>query len=211
MDWKQLLVEVGSILRDHWLKAAISLVFLTIGTWLGKRRARRNWERKQFLDRINFSLNMIHDGTLQIRTLVEKDCRDVFLNDVAVERVLKAAKLTTPHNPILPLDRGERWYLLNAVLNEISERLATGFIRRDMGLPVHTANYLICLTYEMAGELKTQKVRAMIVRKDLLTQLPNVPPRFERPHHSTRWETLQQLSRQYAVDSTNFLDVEICV
>lgn len=211
MDWKQLLWDLWVILREHWIKAAISFVFLIVGAWIGKRRARRAWERKRFLDRINFSLNLIHDNTLQIRTLVEKNCRDVFLNDIAVDRVLAAARRTTDANPILPLDRAERWYLLNAVLNEISERFATGFVRREMGLPVQSAQYLVCLTYEVAGELKTQKVRAMIVRKDLLLRLPTDPPRFERPHHSTRWATLHQLAEQYAIDSTHFLDVEICV
>ena len=211
MDWKQLLLDIWQILRDHWLKWVISFVLLFMGTWWGRRRASAEWERKRFLDRINFSLNMIHDGMLQIRTLVEKNCKEVFLNEVATERVLMAAKKTTPQNPILPLPADERWYLLNAVLNEVSERFASGFLKREMGLPVNAANYLICLTYEMSGELKTQKIRAMVIRKDLLTHLPEDAPKFERPHHSTRWATLKQLAELYAKDPSHFLDVEICI
>ncbi len=60
-----------------------------------------------------------------------------------------------------------------------------------MGVPVNAAVYLICITYENAGELKTRKIRAMIIRKTLLLNLPVEPPQFERPHHSTRYETLR--------------------
>lgn len=210
MDWQTLLWQTWDLLREHWLKALISLFALTVGTWWGRRRARAEWTQKRFLDRINFSLNSMHDGMLQIRTLSEKNCRDVFLNDIAVERVLAAASKTPADNPILPLPADERWFLLNAVLNEVSEQFAAGFMRRDMGLPVTTGQYLICLTYENAGDLKTRKIRAMVIRKELLLNLPIEPPRFERPHHSTRFKTLQQLAAAYTVDPSNFLDVEIC-
>ncbi|HEV7299913.1 MAG TPA: hypothetical protein VGN72_11160 [Tepidisphaeraceae bacterium] len=211
MDLPTLLSDLGQLLREHWPKAIVSLGALVIGTWWGKRRARAEWSRKRFLDRINFSLNLIHDGTLQIRTLAEMNCKQVFLNEVAVERILAAAAKTSADDAILPLPSDERWYMLNAVLNEISERYSAGFLKRDMGLPVRTANYLICLTYENAGDLKTRKIRAMIVRKDLLLNLPADPPRLERPHHAIRFNTLKQLAASYTADPSNFLDVEICL
>lgn len=211
MDWDTLRPELLALLKEHWLKAATSLLFLLVGTWWGRRRARREWAKKSFLDRLNFSLNTIHDGKLLIRTIAEMNCRDVFLNDVAVERVLEAAKQTTADNPILPLDKDERWYLLNAVLNELSERFAMGLMRRDAGLPVTLRNYLICLTHESAGDLRTRKVRAMIVSRATLTALPAEPPLFERPHHATRFKTLQQLAAAYAADPSNFLDIELAL
>ena len=211
MDWQTLLWHFWAVLREHWINSLISLAALFGGVWIGKRRARAEWSKRRFLDRINFSFNTFHDGTLQIRTLVEKNCRDVFLNDIAVERVLAAAKKTSAENPILPLASSERWYMLNAVLNEMSEQFAQGFLKRDMKLPVQSANYLICLTYENDGALMTRKIRAMIIRKELLLNLPSEPPKYERPHHSTRFRTLQQLAAAYAVDTSNFLDVEICI
>lgn len=211
MDWHPLLKETWHLLREHWLNWIISLILLALGTWWGKRRARAEWSQKRFLDRINFSLNMIHEGRLFIRTLIEEDSRDVFLNEVAVACVEAAAHRTTADNPILPLKEDERWFLLNAVLNEISERFAAGFIKREMGVPVNAAVYLICLTYENAGELKTRKIRAMIIRKTLLLNLPLEPPQFERPHHGTRYETLKRMAVAYASDPTVFLEVEICI
>jgi hypothetical protein len=119
MDWHAIIKEVWHLLREHWLNWLISLVLLAIGTWWGKRRARGEWSRKRFLDRINFSLNIIHEGKLSIRTLIEEDTREVFLNDMAVACVVAAAHKTTAETPILSLRADERWYLLNAVLNKI--------------------------------------------------------------------------------------------
>ena len=211
MDWRALAEQLWTILRDHWLKALVSLALLGIGTWWGRRRARREWERKRFLNRLNFSLNTLRDGKLEIRTLAEMNCRDVFLNDYAAERVQAAAERTTKANPMVPLEKDERWFILNSVLNEVSERFAEGFVRRDMGMPVTTHTYLISLTYENAGDLKTRKIRAMLMRKDVLLNLPAEPPAFERPHHAIRFETLHALAKAYRVDPTNFLEIDLSI
>lgn len=211
MGWNEIVTDGLNLLREHWAKILYSLAALLVGTWWGKRRARAEWSKKRFLDRLNFSLNSVRDGTLEIRTLGEMNCRDVFLNEVAAERVRAAALKTSADNAILPLAPEERWYMLNAVLNEISERFAPGFLKRDLNQPAQCGQYLICLTYENAGDLKTRKIRAMIVRKSLLLDLPADAPKFERPHHDIRFNTLRQLAAAHAADPSNFLDVEICI
>jgi hypothetical protein len=211
MDWHTLLLEIWHLLREHWLNWIISVILLAIGSWWGKRRARAEWSKKRFLDRINFSLNTLQDGKLSIRTLIEDDCHEVFLNDIAVGRIEAAARKTTSENAILPLAKDERWYLLNAVLNAVSERFAVGFLKRDMGLPVNATVYLVCLTYENAGELKTRKIRAMLIQKAVLLNLPETMPQFEQPHHRTRFDTLKRLAVAFGTDPTNFLEVEICI
>ena len=109
MDWQLLTQQSGDFVRDNWLKiawsAVWSVVILYLGTWWGRRRARSEWSSKQFLHRINFSLNQLRDNKLLIRTLAEMDCRDVFQNDVAVDRVLAAATRTDGRSAILPLAR----------------------------------------------------------------------------------------------------------
>jgi hypothetical protein len=168
-------------------------------------------KKGEFLDRLNISLNTLVGGKLLIRTLVEKSCRDVFLNKVAAVAISSASRKTTPADPLLPLPAGDYWYYLNSVLNEVAERFAEGAVKRDMGLPVTIERYLICLTSEAAGEIRTRKVRAMVVQKKLLTNLPAEPPKFERPTHSVRWESLKILSAIYAKSPEKFLDIEICV
>jgi hypothetical protein len=210
MDWHKILLDIWHLLRDHWTSWMVSLVLLALGTWWGRRRARKEWSTKRFLDRLNFSLNMLNEGKLVIRTLAEENCTDVFLNEIAVRRIEAATRQTTAENPILPLDKDERWYLLNAVLNKLSERFAAGFLKREMGLPVNSAVYLICLTYENAGDLRTRKIRAMIIRKTALQNMPS-DLKLEKPHHNTRYETLKCMAAGYGKDPTNFLEVEICL
>lgn len=209
MTLGELLGQLLDILKSHWHQILISIFSLFVGAWLGRRRAKREWARKEFFDRINFSLNSISDDTLRIRTLIEKNTSDVFLNKIATQRVLDAATHTNAESALLPLEKDDRWFILNAVLNELSEKFAEGFLRRDLGLPVRSAMYLVCLTFESAGDLKTRKIRVMIIRKDVLTALPTEPPKFERPHHKTRWQTLHQLAASYAAEPDHFLEVEL--
>lgn len=197
--------------EEHWIKFVTAGLFMAVGWYFGKRRAQSEWARKEFLDRINVSLTSIDNGLLKIRTIIEKSCQDVFLNSVAAETINAAARKTTEENPVLPLAEDDYWYFLNAVLNEIAEKFAEGQIRRDLGLPVEVGTYLICLTCERAGAVRTQKVRAMIIRKNLLTNLPKEMPRFESPTHSTRWETLQFLAKSYRTTPHQFLEVELCL
>ena len=210
------LEQVFAFLRDqiidHWVKFLTGLAVLAVGWFLGKRRARSEWKRKTFYDRLNVSLNIIEPGKpLRIRTLLEKSCQEVFLNKVAVETVIAAGQRTTARNPILPLPKDDYWYYLNAVLNELAERFAPGEVKRDLGVPVVTKKYLICLTSEVAGDLRTRKLRAMVIGKELLESLPAEPPEFERPWHHNRWDTLKVMAQAWRENPHEFLEMEISV
>jgi hypothetical protein len=198
-------------LREHGIKYLLTAAFGAVAWWLGNRRARAKWRRREFSDRLNVSLNILVDGKLLIRTLMEKSCGEVFLNSAAVDAMLAASRQTTAADPILPLPKEDYWYFLNAVLNEVSEKFAEGQIRRDLGLPITRGEYVLCLTYESAGQLKTRKVRAMVIRKDALLSLPTEPPKFNSEHHITRWETLHKMKAAYAATPERFIAVEICV
>lgn len=198
-------------LNEHWVKFLTAAAFMVVGWFLGKWRARRQWEKKEFMDRLNVSLNILQDGKLLIRTLIEKNAADIFLNDSAVSRLKKAALKTTSDDPIIPFEKDDYWYFLNAVLNEISEKFAFGHLQRDNGTPVKTVPYLICLTNECDGAMRTRKVRAMVIRKDRLTKLPNEKPKFESPNHERRWKTLQQLAASYVKSPYQFQEVELCI
>lgn len=211
MDTEQLFQFISDLIREHWPGAVFSLVCLSFGAWWGRRRAHKAWTKKEFLNRINISLNILQEGKLQIRTLLESDLETIFLNKVAVEKVTSAIPRTAEDNPMLPIEKEDAWYLLNAVLNEISERFALGNIKRDLGIASKTGNYLICLTYERAGAVRTRKVRAMVVQKERLLNLPQEMPKLESPLHSTRFETLQKMAECYQKEPWRFLEMEISV
>lgn len=211
MDFAQIIEVVTERLEENWIKIVSGMAFMAIGWFFGRRRAQKAWAKKEFLDRLNVSLTRISDDMLQIRTLLEKSSIDIFLNSVAVTKVIDAAGQTTSEDPILPLPKEDYWYYLNAILNEVAEHFAAGQIKRDLGLPVHCGRYLITLTNECDGAIRTRKVRAMVVQKELLENLPEEMPRLESPNHKTRWKTMQQLAKSWKQEPHRFVNVEICV
>lgn len=199
------------LFTDHWVKVLIGAGFLLLGWLFGWWRARRRWMRKEFFERVNFSLNSIVDGKLQIRTLLENTADRVFLNQVAVGQLLAAAAKTNSDNPLIPLEKNEAWFYLNSALNEISEKFADGFIRRDAGQAVQSHRMLICLTNEADGEIRTRKIRVMVIAEKTLRSLPDDLPDLERPSHKTRWKTLQDMKQKLESCPWLFMTVEVAV
>ena len=211
MSFDEIWIHVVATLREHAVKLVTGFVLMAVGWYIGKRRATAHWKKQEFFDRLNVSLNTLDGGTLKIRTLSEKRCEEVFLNSVAADTVQKLARQTTANDPVLPLPLNDSWFFLNAVLNDLSEQFATGLMKRDMGAPVTTAVYLVALTCEAAGDMRTRKIRAMVTKKSLLTNLPAEMPKLESGHHGTRWQTLQFLAAEYVRHPQRFLEVELCV
>ena len=208
---EQLLQTLLDYAKDHAVKLITGLVLMAVGWYFGHRRASADWKKQEFLDRLNLSLNTISNGTLKIRTLGEKRCEDVFLNSAAAEIVKKVARKTTGADPILPIPVEDNWFYLNSVLNDLSEQFAVGFLKDDMSGKVSTATYLIALTCESEGEMKTRKIRAMVIQKSQLLNLPEEMPILESPRHITRWKTLQFLAAEYARNPDRFKEIELAV
>ncbi|MEZ6032418.1 MAG: hypothetical protein R3C17_04955 [Planctomycetaceae bacterium] len=202
---------VRDLATQHGIKLITAAAFTIAGWLIGRWRASQSWKRREFFNRLNVSLNSLHNGKLMIRTVLEKTCEEILLNAVAVERLIKAAQSTTKDNPLVPIPQEDRWFYLNAVLNELSETFAEGLFRREAGQSHVAIRYLICLTNECDGDIRTRKVRAMVIRKESLLNLPAESPEFESPNHTIRWKTLQQMQKAYRADATNFIEAEIVV
>src|SRR5205814_889526 len=140
------------------------------------------------------SLNIFADGFLKIRTVMEKSLDEIFLNRVAIQKVGAAAKATAVDKPVMPIPKEDRWFLLNFVLNAVAEHFVTGHVRQDAGQPVTAVKYALFLTSERVGEERIRKVRAMLVRADLLAEFPYTDsmPKLENPWHADRIVTLRQ-------------------
>ncbi|MEZ6094273.1 MAG: hypothetical protein R3C03_08530 [Pirellulaceae bacterium] len=197
------------LFTEHWIKVLIGALFLVFGWVIGWWRARRKWLKKEFFDRVNFSLNSIVDGRLMIRTIMEKSADDVFLNSIAVQQLLAAATTTSKDNPLIQLPADDYWYFLNAALNEISEKFAVGFVMRDIGAPVRMRRFLICLTNESDGAIRTRKIRVMMVQQSVLESLPETMPQLESENHETRWNTLQIMAQRLKTNPSQFMAVEL--
>jgi hypothetical protein len=193
--------------------AVTSVISFVVGRYWGRYKAHREWERKEFLGRIIVSLNIFADDFLKIRTVMERSLEEVFLNQLAVEKVLAAARRCTPDNPILPIDKPDRWYLLNFVLNGVAEHFVTGQVKQDAGVPVTCVRYALFLTAERVGEERIRKVRAMLIRQEHLVNFPypDALPKLENPWHDDRIKTLRRAAELYAREPDNFLILEVCV
>jgi hypothetical protein len=99
----------------------------------------------------------------------------------------------------------------------VAERFSGGFMRYDAGQPLRSVKYLIFLTCELTcevvGEDRIRKVRAMMVRQDLLEQFPygEAMPKLEQAWHSDRILTLRRAAELYHKEPDNFLPIEIYV
>jgi hypothetical protein len=193
--------------------ATTSTVTFFAGRWWGHYKARRQWHAKEFLDRVIVSLNIFADGHLKIRTVLERSLDEVFLNKLAVQKVWAAARATTADQPVMPIAKQDRWFLLNFVLNAVAEHFVAGHIKRDAGLPVTVVRYALFLTCELVGDERIRKVRAMLIRQDLLENFPypDSLPGLENPWHEDRVKTLRAAAALYKKEPDNFLTLEVCV
>jgi hypothetical protein len=192
-------------------KILSAVALMVFGAMFGGWRARRSFYDRRFFDQLNVSMTYFEDNTLRIRTLYEKPVSEVFLNKAAVNAIVAAAQKTTPEDPLLPLKQDDYWTYLNSVLNNVAGHFSVGQMKKEMGLPVQSERYLLCLTREVAGDIRSHKVRVMVVRKSLLENLPEEAPHLEVEHHSNRWRTLQLMAKRWKSTPHCFLEMEISV
>ena len=214
-------LDAGEVTDDFTRRIIVTVLVAAVTSaatffftwWWARRRALKQWASKEFLDRIIVSINIFADGYLKIRTVLERSLDEVFLNRVAVQKVLAAAKATSVDKPVMPVPREDRWFLLNFVLNAVAEHFVAGHIKQDAGQPVTTVKYALFLTCELVGDERIRKVRAMLVRADLLADFPykDSVPKLENPWHEDRIRTLRHAAELYAKEPDNFLVLEVCV
>ena len=215
------IVDATDVGSDVFKRTLITILVAAItstatffaGRWWGRYKASRQWHSKEFLDRIIVSLNIFADGYLKIRTVLERSVEEVFLNRLAIDKVGAACRKTTLENPIMPIEQGDRWFLLNFVLNAVAEHFVSGNIRQDAGQPVSVVKYALFLTCELVGDERIRKIRAMLVRVDLLESFPyeDSMPRLENPWHADRIKTLRAAAALYKKEPDHFLTLEVCV
>jgi len=196
------------------VSAITTVAAFLFGRYWGRYKAQKVWASKEFFDRVIVSLNIFADGYLKIRTVLERSVHEVFLNKVAIDMVEKASKACTVDQPLMMIPKADRWYVLNYVLNAVAEHFSAGHVKRDAGVPVASVKYALFLTCEVVGDERIRKVRAMLLRQDLLENFPYSTenmPQLENPWHSDRIKTLRRASELYKTDPDLFLMLEVCV
>ena len=194
MVWTEFLVEFP---RDYWeqVAAVATLCIFLLTYW----KARSVWKARDFLTRVNFSLNYVDANKLKIRTLRETEIDRILLGNRHGRRVvLRAARGTTTEQPFLRLPKTDAWLVLNSVLNELSEEFAEGFLAASMGVPTKTATFVLAITCEKHRDVRMNKIRVMIIEKSLLLEIGKFSDiEFERDSHHVRYQTLKTMRELY--------------
>ena len=194
MVWTEVLIE---FLRDYWEQVATlaTLCIVLLTYW----KARSVWKARDFMTRVNFSLNYVDANKLKIRTLRETEIDRILLGNRHGRRiVLHAARRTTAEQPFLRLPRTDSWLVLNSVLNELSEEFAEGFLAASMGVPTKAATFVFAITCEKHRDVRMNKIRVMIVEKSLLLEIDKFSDlEFERGSHHVRYQTLKTMRELY--------------
>lgn len=201
-------MDLGIVLAN-WELALLLISWGVFGVLWTRKRI--DWQHKRFSNQVNFSLNLIEEKNkqsyLHIRTLFEDDALNVWLNEHGVAVVRKAAAKTTLEDPFIRIsDQTERDAIMTGLLNVLSEKYSEAFIARSLGLQVHTDTFLFGLTWERYGEMKTEKLRAIVVRKNILERMQGTDIKTLEASHKPRLHTLKTMYRLWCSSNPN--DIE---
>jgi len=188
-----------------------TVLSLLLGRLWGYYQARRQLEALHFFDIINVGFNLLDGGTLKIRTVFETTLENIYRNRIQVETLKKLARKTTTANPMIELPKDDAWYYLNFLLNNLSEKFAEGTAREACGLPVTRTRFSLFLTCEKVGADRLHKIRAMLVRQELLEAFPYTDslPVLEKDYHQDRIVTLRCAARAFRDKPHLFLPFDI--
>lgn len=192
------------VMRPHWNSLALLCTWIAIGIVYLRRR--KQWRRKHFMAQVNFSLNYVREGALAMRTLLEVAASDVWLNDHGVRMVLAAARKTTVEQPFIYLQHHkDREFANRAVLNRLSERFADTYLAAALGLPVRTASFYFGISCEKYEQIRTHKLRVLIVEELTLLDLFGPNQQAQKLHldgviYRDRLKTLRSMYDQYLRD-----------
>ncbi|QVL30073.1 hypothetical protein KIH39_14520 [Telmatocola sphagniphila] len=194
----EVLRNILEFVRYYGSTFALLLTWVTIA-WVYWNK-RRNWLQKEFVEQVNFSLNYVSEGKLVMRTLAEMHARNVWINDLGVRQVIKAARVTTASQPFIKLDDPEDMgFIYRAVLNVLSEKFAETYLAQQLGLPITSATYFFAITMERYDDIRTLKLRVLLVEeRELKTWFaPQLPEGqtigITAPHYEARLQTLRAM------------------
>ena len=204
--WTEVAIE---FLNEYWeqIAAVATLCLLLLTSW----KARSVWNARDFMTRVNFSLNYVEGNKLRIRTLRETEIDRILLSNRHGRRVvLRAARRTTVEEPFLRLPKADSWIVLNSVLNELSEEFAEGFLAASMGMPTKAATFVFAITCEKHRDVRMNKIRVMVVEKSLLLEIDQLSQvAFERDSHHVRYQTLKTMRDLYLAPESRHAVMEM--
>ncbi len=203
-----ILRAIGQLFAENVFATVVSVAVTVAGTMLaGYFWNRKRWKNKTFAHRIHFGINTIEkqDGAEPKRTLVfdslfETGLGNVVDDPVARGIIARAMKKTNAVEPFLRLDPEDREHIEGAIKIAIAQTCQQGTIAKmALGNRCQTLECVFAITYEKYAEMRSRKLRVIIVPRSLLedpkTFLQKIE--LERRHHSCRLTTLKEIQQDW--------------
>jgi len=190
---------VYEFVKPHF--ATIALLLTWVGLGLAWWQRRKQWQRKEFLTQVNFSLNLFGE-TLAMRTLLEVETTAVWPNAHGVRLLHAAAARTSDGDPFIRLAvAADRDYLHRAIKNALSQLCPTAFIAAALGEKVKTGTFLFAVTCERYAEMRTIKLRVILIEQSALRDWCEPGGKAEKLPMSVYYRTrLRTLQAMYEMD-----------
>lgn len=168
------------------------------------------YKKKKFLDHITYNYNRfvkLGDACshrLELRTPQLLPIGDILPNNLMFKLKLHAAiRKCSRTNPLIQMSDKDMDILMPAIINGLSMIFGSGMMTDNPGQEV---DYLLAVTYEKYGSIKSQKIRVLIVTPETLKRIDNAGLawiKFEESQHSDRIATLKTIARIRQEDPNN--------
>ena len=209
-----------TIVLAFLLKAIGPILGTLVGLFLGSWQSNRTWKKKEFKGSILVSLNMIENyenidenenvASLKLRTLFERKLDEVISHPAMRKKINQAIKEAKEGDPILRFSKDDAWFILNMIRNKITEQIAIGTLRADMGAEVIRETYTLCVTFEREENMNQHKTRVFLFHRTNFLAFPDSGNiKLESPKHTVRVETIRKLKKEYKENHHLFADMEI--
>lgn len=187
--------------------------FVTVVIGYGRTHLRHTL--KQFVEHVNYSLNILQDGKFYFRTISESHLQDMFRDNASAGALLiAAAKRTSQTSPFILLPTSDRRYLATAIINTLSPLCAPGFFALEQGETVREGWYRLALVFdEDIEEKKARKIRILIASETMLKQIiekPSVVPKFQSGAiGKKRWELMKEMAEIVKAERNGVTDTRL--
>lgn len=106
-------VSLVDYVQGNWPELLWIVTAAGAASYIAGRRPRSRWRKREFLDRLNVTLTSIDDGTMRIRTILEMDCEEIFLNASAAKAIVEPRYESPSHST--------RWTTLHKMADQYAK------------------------------------------------------------------------------------------
>ena len=202
--------NLPALIQEHWLKVVGALALTLLTSCWGIVKAWRAWSSRNDYDIMHISQNTFEErptgnnDALEQWLILDVHSENQLCDDIEhpIPRWLikRAAKKTTEDNVLLAFSEKDRWYVLNTVRMKIAEQFLQGTAAKlTKQATVEVVECVFALTYERYPDMRSGKIRVMIVKKDVLEDETFFDQdfRFESVSHCDRITTLRAMQKDF--------------